>query len=897
MPTLYDRQGNPVEATDAEAPAMLASGEYGVPKGAQVPVFSPDGQLGSVPGEKIHEAQAAGYTLATADDVAKADRAEKYGGVGGGLAAAGLEGLYTATLGASDVVGSAVGGQAFKEARKGYREENPNASLAGGVILGLAPALISGGATVPEEAALLGAREGATLLGEGAEAARVAKGAVGLGEAGEGGTLLRGVWDTSAEASKSAAEAAHAGGALSTAGKVARTAGQVLSAPTRAVEATGSAVERGVASLLGGGEGSSLISSLARKAVATGARGAAEGAIVSAGQLASEEALGDPDANGEKVLATLGHGALLGLGAGVGLTAAGELGRAVLGRVGPAVDRMAERQAVRALEPHAAGARKIADLPGGAEALGRRMLADGVLRPGETLEQVASRVSAKVDEAGQRVGAVYDALDASGVEQVRVRDIADRVRREILPSLEKLPETNKAAIGKVHGFLSDLDAFAGIPKIEEGAHALDVEAMREQAVSFRQLQELRSTLRKSINWKSAAFPGVEDKANEALKDVYGALSKELDAKAEQAAGKLGGTMRDELKEANLTYRQYVTADQTAQNALRLKEGRNIAAPSTKAAGMAAGIGLLAHGVSGGASALGAVGAAAANHVFKERGATTMAWTLDKISALRGVEAAAKRVDQQLDRGVARLFKESGRTEPAVSELPIGKRVAEPEGYEPPPVAGKQPYRAHASAIIRASQAPMAHRRAIADAAAPLDVHAPATSAAFQSAAVRATEYLASQLPHRAAASVLTAHMDEPRLSPSEERRYLLVAHAVHDPMSVLRDLGTGTATRVQVDALRAVYPAIYGQLVDRIKERLADMTAPLPLAQRKALGALFGADIDPTRAPAFAARMQQDFAQPSAPAAPKGGAPRGGAPKRKLQGRDDGLALPGDVAP
>lgn len=1013
MATLYDKSGNPVEVPEADVPDKLASGEFGVPKDQAQHVFDPSGQLGTVPGDKLHDALKAGYQLASADDVARAKRAEEYGGVGGGLAAAGLEGLSTATLGLSDVAGSAIGGEGYKEARKGYREENPKSTLAGGLIGAVAPIALSGGAAAPEEAAALG---GARLLSEGAEVA----------EAGKG--LLGG------------------------AGTVAKTAGKVLGAPAAGASRAGSAVERMVGAALGADESTSLVTGLTKRAIAKGAGAATEASIFGVGQQLGEDALGDPDANGEKLYASGLHGALLGLGAGVGLSALGEVGTAVLGRASTTLSGMAEKQAVRAVNLRKAFVKELERLPGGAEAAGRQILDDGVLKAGDTVETLAPRVSAARTAAGEKVTGILETADKAGLEGPRLAELRQQIQTEVLDPLLKIPKTNAGAIAKVRGILDDLESFAGVPgeqaaarvhappvdeaaasrelnriggeeyelrqvpisavtdnrevwsqekladaktklasgspmldpdlfaqakqmevlkgsvpgmaqlqrelKIgyaraaqlrealssgegalpsqlervggdkmppirlaehyegegytvadgihrlnaaeaagfthipaivektaprfgEQGAGAIDRSVLLDNAkLTFRQAQDFRGTIGKSIEWRVSPL-GPVDKANEAAKDVYRLIEKNVEQTGERAAKEMGGSFLDEYKQAKLAYQRYTVLDKAAQDALAARTANRIVSPSDYGVGSAVAAGAIAHAAAGpvGAILAGAKGLAASmlHHEVRERGNSAAAVLLDKLSALRGVERAAKAVDREMDRGIAGILKEPGRAPPRVRELP----------------QENHPYRAHAEAAIRASSDIEAHGQQVAAAAAPLAPHAPRTANAFQSVAVRAAQYLAAQAPHRRGQTTIMPHLDEPRISQTDEKKYLLVAHAVHDPVSVLHDMGQGRATRAQIDALKTVYPKLYGELVQRLQERLADRTQPLAYEQRKQLALLFGAAADPAAAPAFVARMQKDFAPAAGPGGGPSGAPRGGAPKRKLSGQSDSLRLPG----
>lgn len=98
--------------------------------------------------------------------------------------------------------------------------------------------------------------------------------------------------------------------------------------PTKAVSKLGHAaseaaapVAEGIAGLVANPETSPIVNKIVSKAIATGAGSAVEGAAYGLGQAVSEDALGNPDALGDKLLSHVGYGAFIGGGLGAGLGA------------------------------------------------------------------------------------------------------------------------------------------------------------------------------------------------------------------------------------------------------------------------------------------------------------------------------------------------------------------------------------------------------------------------------------------------------------------------------------------------------------------------------------------------------------------------------------------------
>jgi len=976
VPTVYDASGQPLDLSHEQATAAVAAGQAGFLKGSQVHVVTKDGTVGSVAAEQAPAAFADGARLATDDEVHHARVQAKYGGFGGQVATGLLGAASGASLGLTDLAAQALGGGQYVEE---HREANPNAFLAGQVAGGVAPMLVG------DEAGAAGALEAAGKLGEAAKA----------GEA--------------------ATEGAQGVSALARAGEATRAAAQTIGAPTRGVAKLGEGIEHVVRGVLDAeGEGSA-ITGLARKALAKGAGAAAEGALIGGANEIDEDALGDHEVNGEKVLAALGHGALLGLATGAGLSAAGELGSRVLGRTSPTLSGMAEEQAFRAINPRKAFATEADRIPGGIRGVGRRLLDEGIVSGGDTVESLAPKIAEARARAGEDIGSILESADNAKFDGPSVKAIEDRIRQSVLPELQKLGGTNKGAIAKVETLLSDLRLFAeghspmpdvddvfriGLAPSETAAprtqRALEINASHEPGLrvspdaalegepgdlpspidirsmrgeggkfqrsvnlggrleqtgrefngtplevatthepairpeaftdeagairkpirisndealsaetaanlraeydknlrlSFKQAQEFRARLDDVIKWNTNPL-GPVNEAAEAMKKIRGVIEDELEQSGERAAQKMGGSFLDEYKEAKLAYRQLTVADKAAQDAVTRNEANRVISPSdyiTGAAMAAAhhGAGALAGGALGAAAggaeggeggalagfATGALGALA-HHAIRTHGNSVAAVMLDKLAALRGVERAVRHVDNQIERGVGGFFGEEGR-------IPV--KLREPLEGEGEEHAAET---AHRKVLAAASQ-PDAHAAAIENAAAPIAEHAPKTANAFQRAALRGTMYLAENAPKVSTRPSITPQFDRPAMSDAQRSDYQRQVQAVHDPVSVLKDMELGRVTRAQVDALRMVYPSMYQEITERVHERLADLRKPLSYGQKVQLSMLLGVPADETLSPQFVQAMQKSFAPAGPPGGGGGGGGKHGAPRTQRPMKDD----------
>jgi hypothetical protein len=108
----------------------------------------------------------------------------------------------------------------------------------------------------------------------------------------------------------------------------------------------------------------------------------------------------------------------------------------------------------------------------------------------------------------------------------------------------------------------------------------------------------------------------------------------------------------------------------------------------------------------------------------------------------------------------------------------------------------------------------------------------------------------------------------PRVSPVEQARFLRYAKAVDDPLSVLGDLEKGRLSREGVEALKSVYPGLYGELQGHVIAGLAERKQPLTYQQETALSVLLG--VPSARSPKDVAGYQQSVAAPpDQPPAPR----------------------------
>lgn len=571
-----------------------------------------------------------------------------------------------------------------------------------------------------------------------------------------------------------------------------------LGAPSRALSGVAEGAGGAVRAALGATGEESLVASLAKAAASRGVAGAVEGAGIGLAQHLTEAELGDPDANGESLLAAAGHGALLGLGAGAGLSVAGELGSRALGRIAPRLSGLAEDAAVRAVAPKAAEA--LEELPGGARAAGRRLLDDGIVKAGDTAQDIADRLPKAIDEAEVRAAKSLEVADGMGHPGPSVRNIVDQGQKEI--------EALKGAFG---GEEAGKALRKQLDEIERLGTGLTWEEAAAKGLNYKAMVD-------SVAFKFADGAAILGKVEGPLKGI---IQREFDAAGERAAKAIGGPVLEEFRDAKLAASQFRTL---------------LEHPPTEPSAVPWGHAVLAAPFTGGKSLALAAGKALAQRYGLPAGAVA----LDKLATLHGIERSAKRLDREIARGLS-------------GAVPSGSKLA--------PIRVKslaETYEERAAAVRAAARDPST---AAATAASPLDEHAPQTSRAFQGAAVRATQYLASLLPPLRRPPSITPQFDRPpAATPKQRSAFMRASDVAHDPAVVLQRVQEGRLTSDHVKALAAIYPTLYARVVDQASQRLADVRHPLSTVQRQSIETLLDRKPDT----ALAQRFQQTYASMAA---------------------------------
>lgn len=848
--TMYAPDGSAVEVPIAQVVDAYHSGTLGFSGSAPV-VIEHGGRLHQVSGDEaaayLDSPRGVAARVGSSQDYQAQQEAVEYNTLGHQTTAAAAGAARGLSLGYSDPAIVAIGGEGARERLAKDQRYNPGAAIGGELAGMVAPMLLPG---VGE----------AEVAGEGAAAAR------------GGGIVAR--------------------------------LGQLAAAPTRfagaAGEAFGGLARAGVEGL-GATEGGAL-ARLAHGA----AQGAAEGALYGSGQAVSEATLHDEPLTAEKFLAGAGLGAVLGGVAGGGLSAVGSLGRAALSKGSEAAAGLFERFGTSAEKVATKEGELATDLVeksplrqwGDNFAQRKAIQSTGAnLKQIEVLDRMGPEVKARVAQQilddlpaleGKSSLATMSKADLSNAGEKNFdllgADLGDR-----LDKLDALKTGIKPDIDAIRtrGFKEILEPLLNTPFAETEARAiksaLEDFGDKAGAPGFRELQQMRARLDKTINYQAAKF----DPTTQAKIQFRGIIEDELLASGEKAAKEAGSEFAAGYVHAKQQYRAAAwVKDATSKGASA--EARNRTNGMSELAGQLGGgnaggaagaaIGSLAGPI--GSTVLGAVGhvtgalaGAAMQNLTRRYGDQIAATVISRAMKTDIVRAVSQTVDEHLGDGVAKFLGQArGRVQqtsivnPMIAEMARTMRRSQDE--EKRDYAEK---RAQLSSFLAAPQ------QRLAATTAPLQGASPTLVQRVQQQAMTGAQFLQSKVPPAAPGS-LTPQFDKDRTSASDKSKWLRYVRAVDDPMSVLHDMSDGKITREGVEALKTVYPLIYGQVQEEVQRSLAGLTKPLDYAKKAQLASLLGVAPDPSFTPAFGAAVQAALASSTPGGAPPGAAPPKGAP-------------------
>lgn len=628
----------------------------------------------------------------------------------------------------------------------------------------------------------------------------------------------------------------------------------------------GTAVERAALSGLGGLEGGLARRALVRGA-SLGAQGAFEGALYGAGHEASEAALGNTELTADKLLAGAKGGALYGFAGGALLGGGGELVsgglRTAAQRTLAPVNAASKEQGTLAkwLENKAgemtlrhAGADKalVKNLdkyaPGGHEGVGVLLANEAPQLVGkQSVGQMNRELWAEAAGKGKQLhgAAMENVLEAaqkySQQAPIKAASVINDIRAVAAPFRDDLAHVGKLGIVRqIDGFADDVARRVGL--IDKAGEIInpDVELTLKDIHSIRRAADDLWAGNK-INPVAKPIKGVRD-----------AVTQRLSSEVEKAGGP---EALQAWKDANQRWQAYHALEKASSNA-SAKGGANqfLGLTDKIFANAGAGIGYAVAGPIGGLAG-GAI-AGLGSKAFRSRFDAVAADALLKVSRVGAAKALAGSVDAQIGASV-RSFLEGGAVKRAAPGFVAGVRNNLPQGG----TAGATSRDEYEQIAEQVGQMRMLQKSGIAPKTG-LDKFgevAPNVTAALANRHANAIDFLGSTMPPARVdpfAMSVPGSMYVPKSLSPAELKWMRSVEAVRDPAGVFRDLAKGRVTFQQVDALKAVYPALYEHLKTTVKEAAIKRGKPLSVEQASAYGILIGEPVHFSQRPEFVLAMQ-----------------------------------------
>jgi hypothetical protein len=209
-----------------------------------------------------------------------------------------------------------------------------------------------------------------------------------------------------------------------------------------------------------------------------------------------------------------------------------------------------------------------------------------------------------------------------------------------------------------------------------------------------------------------------------------------------------------------------------------------------------------------------------------------------------------------------------------SDVPASQAVS--KTFKADHDASMRDYRKRMEAIQRVLSNPQAMERILTEQTEDWWEHAPSVAQALQMGTVRAVNYLGSKIPH----SDPPGPLAEP-LPPSREAvaSFNRSWEAIENPLLVLKHARAGSLTRDAADAVRLVYPSLWGEFQKAIIASVAEKRGHIPYQRRLMIGQILEADMDGSTNGATLLSNQSTYSMMSqreqgGPATPNRGSPQ-----------------------
>lgn len=623
------------------------------------------------------------------------------------------------------------------------------------------------------------------------------------------------------------------------------------------------------------------------KLIAAAGVGAVEGSAFGLQQGITEQALGDPQAAAEGILAHIGEGALTGMlfGGALGATALGvgavggrlkKLTAHVEEALQPALERRRTADIFSDLGIEARALRKLRDDKGEAwfkdvSKMLREDAPDGQSFTAGTREENIARLKETLDYHGRHINGAIEALareaegqagKAAGREIAIESRLAEKgLRREgdelfagAAPEGPRAAgEKRAAAQGAIQLDSKDLvrkvraisDDLSKAPGDDAAQKTIEAEAKRLEdtfkggEMSLSEAQQWRQSYRRA--WDGPADPNTSRWAQRQVERV---IQEELTDKALEIAK---ATKNVPLyKELVRSRKAYATLADVADAAKAFDMPGGMLGQAVGEFAKSFGLRSLVFGQSPLSAAIGAAG-----YTAVKAGKQVLGPLAKKVASLRNLQETNEKVVGRLDGAVARFIDAAtGATAKGAVGLPTMAALEKLTGEGDREAATKK----FVEALRVAANSPDILADRIAMNLLGVEEHAPTVAAQMAQRMVQGIKMLETLLPP-------TPRTVQPQLAKytdGDMSRVEEAALALIDPVSVIEGLASGVPpTPSQMAILRTVYERVWSLTTAQIAQKLAEQTTEVDYDYVRLLSSFSGQPLDWSMEPAAIARAQE----------------------------------------
>ena len=568
------------------------------------------------------------------------------------------------------------------------------------------------------------------------------------------------------------------------------------------------------------------------------AAGAVEGAAYGAGNLVSEDALGEADFNGQNLIASAGAGALLGAGFGAAhgtinatVPLASKLVRPFTSKLADYTDPVAAAESLSGLtDRQLTKANKFnksfsEDLP----AYFNEQLDHGVLTSSKDL--LESNLTIKAS-AGRQIGQISDTLDgvlkeAPELGPTRAEAVAPlrQALQEEEQALDGVRNVSKDKLNTLENFRKDLADFetAGGP-----FRFKQFDNMRRawQDIKFKGGGELES-------FKADVANSLRAVARDSINDIADKVAANSAAASTSVAPEMLADIGNKLRQANKTFSVAATLEPGLMKQAERKVGVKFS------------LGDLIEPIKNTARSV-----AVLADMWKQKEATQA--LIGK--SMSGFFTTVKKAGSAAS---LKALTSSGFAIGPQQEAPKNAKIA---------------FQNISNNLAKLATDPDTLVDRLAKSTARVQYAAPKAAAEMHDSLIKGVQFLSQNLPRsmNSGSGIMFQRPYQP--TSIELAKFQRYVQAVEHPLSTLDDLERGTLTHEHVQVLQTVYPAIYKELQQAAINEVGKNGDKLSYSKKLTLGLLLNVPTDESLEPHAIQFLQANFA----PKAPEAGPASGG---------------------